>query len=104
MPSMKWAALSVETVEADSRTYEDGRDLVPEGTPRGRLPHTRIPRELRAYRTWALAHRIPEGVRDPAFIDLVQRIEGGVRHRCPPVRLLVDGEEAFREVVRGLDA
>ena len=95
--------MSVETVEADSRTYEGGRDLVPAGAPRSSVPHTRIPRELRAYRTWALAQRISDGVRDPAFIDLVQRIEGGVRHRCPAVRMLVDGEEAFREMLRGLD-
>lgn len=96
--------MSVDTVEADNRTYEHGRDLVTERPPRGPLPRARVPRELRAYRTWALAQRIPGGVRDPEFIDLVQRIEAGVRHHCPPVRLLVDGEEAFREVVRGLEA
>lgn len=43
-------------------------------------------------------------MRDPGFIDLVQRIEGGPRHRCPPIRLLVDGEQTFQEVVRCLDA
>jgi len=67
------------------------------------MPSSRIPRELRAYRTWALAQRIPGGVRDDAFIDLVQRIEGGLRHHCPPVHLLPDGEEAFHDVVCYLD-
>lgn len=62
----------------------------------------RVPRELRAYRTWALAQRLADGVRDPGFIDLVQRIEGGPQHRCPPVQLLPDGELAFREVTAAL--
>ena len=57
----------------------------------------RRPRELRAYRTWALAQRIEGGVRSERFIDLVQRIEDGPRHRCPPIKLLEDGEQAFRE-------
>ena len=92
-------------METAGRTYSDaGADVSAPGVPRPQLPPSRIPRELRAYRTWALAQRIPDGVRDPAFIDLVQRIEGGARHRCPPVRLLIDGEDAFREVVRGLES
>ncbi len=56
----------------------------------------RAPREVRAYRAWGAARQITLGVRDPAFRDLVQRIDGGPLHDCPPVRLLIDGEEAFR--------
>lgn len=96
--------MSVESVETAERTYSEGdREVSVAGTPRTELPRARIPRELRAYRAWALAQRIPDGVSDPAFIDLAQRIEGGVRHRCPPVRLLCDGEEAFREVTRAIE-
>ena len=69
---------------------------------RQRLARARIPRELRAYRAWALARKIEGGVRSDDFVDLVQRIDGGITHRCPPVKLLIDGEKAFAEVVRCL--
>lgn len=59
----------------------------------------RVPRELRAYRSWALAQAIPDGVRNQAFRELVQRIDGGPRHMAPPVRLLVDGAETFEVVL-----
>ncbi len=91
-------------METDKEQYEHTASTVSTGgASRTRLSGGKIPRELRAYRTWALAQRFADGVRDPAFLDLVRRIEGGVIHRCPPVRLLADGEEAFREVVQGLD-
>jgi cardiolipin synthase len=101
----------VDSVETDETTYVEGRAGVSKAHMQGvtepgtpvRLPTSRIPRELRAYRAWALAHRLPGGVRDDAFVELVQRIEGGVRHRCPPVQLLPDGEEAFHDVVSWLE-
>ena len=67
-------------------------------------PHRRrrIPRELRAYRSFALASRIPEGVRSPEFRQMVQRIDGGPLHVAPPVQLLVDGAETFAVVLEAL--
>jgi cardiolipin synthase A/B len=56
---------------------------------------TQISRAERAWRAWEQARRLPDGVRDPEFRALAQRIDGGPLHRCPPVRLLPDGEEAF---------
>lgn len=55
----------------------------------------RIPRELRAWRAWGAARQLADGVRDPAFRALVQQVDRGPVHACPPVRLLPDGEEAF---------
>ncbi|HYW31519.1 MAG TPA: phospholipase D-like domain-containing protein [Gemmatimonas sp.] len=93
------------TVETSKEQYEHTASTVStRGAAQTRLPGGKIPRELRAYRTWALAQRFETGVRDDGFMELVRQIEGGVIHRCPPVRLLDDGEVAFREVVRGLDA
>lgn len=59
----------------------------------------RVPRELRAYRSFALAQDMRDGVRDPEFRQLVQRIDGGALHVSPSVRLLADGEETFRVVL-----
>ncbi len=63
-----------------------------------------LPRELRRYRAWALALAMPKGVRDGAFMELVQRIEGGAFHTAPPVTLLVDGAQAFDAMVEGIDS
>lgn len=52
-------------------------------------------RDARAWRVRSSARALGGGVRDPEFRALVQRIDGGPLHRCPPVRLLPDGEEAF---------
>lgn len=62
----------------------------------------RIPRELRAWRAWGVARRLPDGVRDPAFRALVQRVDGGLVHRCPPVELLIDGEAAFARMLSAI--
>lgn len=61
------------------------------------------PRELRAYHAWGAARRLHEGVRDPAFRDLVQLIDGGPLHSCPPVTLLADGERAFQVMMAAID-
>lgn len=50
---------------------------------------------LHAWRAYGVARALPDGVRDAGFRALAQRIDGGPLHRCPPVRLLPDGEEAF---------
>ena len=62
------------------------------------------PREVRSYRAWGAARRLPGGVRDPGFRDLVQLIDGGPLHHCPPVELLADGERAFRVMMQAIDA
>jgi len=55
----------------------------------------RVPRELRAWKALRVARQLPDGVADPAFRELVQRIDGGPMHASPPVALYADGEAAF---------
>ncbi|MBL0938779.1 MAG: hypothetical protein IBJ03_07780 [Gemmatimonadaceae bacterium] len=55
----------------------------------------RVPRELRAWRAFSAARHFADGVADPAFRALVQRIDGGPLHPCPPVTLYADGEATF---------
>jgi cardiolipin synthase len=61
-----------------------------------------VPRELRAWRAWGVARRLADGVRDPAFRTLVQRVDGGPIHGCPPVTLLPDGEQAFARMLEAI--
>ena len=62
----------------------------------------RVPRELRAYRAFALSRHLENGVQNPAFRQLVQRIDGGPLHEAPPVQLLIDGAETFAVVLNAL--
>jgi len=62
------------------------------------------PREVRTYRAWGAARRFADGVRDPAFRELLQLIDGGPMHQCPPPVLLPDGAEAFRTMIAAIDA
>ena len=55
----------------------------------------RVPRELRAWKALRVARQLPQGVSDPAFRALVQRIDGGPMHASPPLALYADGEAAF---------
>lgn len=64
----------------------------------------RLPRELRVYRAWAIAHRLPQGVRDGDFHLLVQRIMRSPLHECPGTQLLVDGALAFAAMLTAIDA
>ncbi len=59
----------------------------------------RLPRELRAYRAWAIAHRLPEGVRDADFHALTQRIMRSPLHECPGSELLIDGALALQAIL-----
>ncbi len=61
-------------------------------------------REVRSYRAWGAARRFTEGVRDPAFRELLQLIDGGPMHQCPPPVLLSDGADAFRTMIVAIDA
>lgn len=65
---------------------------------------TRSPREVRSYRAWGAARRFTNGVRDPAFRELLQLIDGGPMHQCPPPVLLPDGAAAFRAMIEAIDA
>ncbi|WP_309669642.1 phospholipase D-like domain-containing protein [Gemmatimonas sp.] len=62
------------------------------------------PREVRTYRAWGAARRFTEGVRDPAFRDLLQLIDGGPLHGCPPLVLLPDGAQAFQRMIATMDS
>ncbi|WP_411281253.1 phospholipase D-like domain-containing protein [Gemmatimonas sp.] len=62
------------------------------------------PREVRTYRAWGAARRVTDGVRDPAFRELLQLIDGGPMHQCPPPVLLPDGAQAFRTMIEAIDA
>ena len=63
----------------------------------------RLPRELRSYRAWSIAHRLADGVRDSEFRALVQRILRHPLHECPGAQLLVDGELAFKAMLAAID-
>jgi cardiolipin synthase len=60
-------------------------------------------REVRTDRAWGAARHVTAGVRDPAFRALLQLIDGGPMHQCPPPRLLPDGAEAFRAMIAAID-
>lgn len=62
----------------------------------------RLPRELRTYRAWSLAHRLSLGVRDTEFHALVQRIMRRPLHESAGARLMVDGELAFRAILSSI--
>ena len=64
----------------------------------------RAPREVRTYRAWGAARRFTDGVRDSAFRELVQLIDGGPMHQCPPPVLLPDGVQAFQAMIAAIDA
>lgn len=63
----------------------------------------RLPRELRSYRAWSIAHRLADGVRAGEFRALVQRILRHPLHECPGAQLLVDGELAFKAMLAAID-
>ncbi len=60
--------------------------------------------ELRRLRAWALAKHIAGGVRDDAFLALIQQIDPTAMHDAPPIEQFVDGELAFNAVINALNA
>ena len=62
----------------------------------------RLPRELRRYRAWTKARRLKRGVRDEAFRLLVQQIMRRSYYESEGTRLLIDGETAFRAMLRAI--
>ena len=67
------------------------------------MAESRPPREVRMYRAWGAARRFTNGVRDFAFRELVQLIDGGAMHECPPPVLLPDGAQAFQAMITAMD-
>ncbi|MGH9462768.1 MAG: phospholipase D-like domain-containing protein [Vicinamibacteria bacterium] len=59
-------------------------------------PGRRLPQELRASNVAAIASVLPDGVRGPAFEELIQRIDEGPIHDGNRVEILVRGDDAFR--------
>ena len=55
------------------------------------------------YRAWGAARKFTNGVRDFAFRELVQLIDGGAMHECPPPVLLPDGAQAFHAMITAID-
>ncbi len=64
----------------------------------------RLPRELRTYRAWALAHQLALGVRDEAFPSLVQRIMRRAVHAYSAARVMTDGAVAFAKLLEAIGA
>jgi cardiolipin synthase A/B len=60
------------------------------------------PPAIRPWRAYGLARGLPDGVRDPGFRLLVQRIDGSPVHLLPPARLLPDGPEAFARMQQAI--
>jgi len=63
-----------------------------------------LPRALHADRAWALARTLPLGVRDPAFRELVQQIDGSPWHGLVAVDVFEDGAETFDAIVTAIEA
>ena len=59
----------------------------------------RMPRNLQADRVWAFARTLERGVRNPAFRELVQKIDGSPWHALDQVNVYHDGEETFAAMV-----
>lgn len=60
------------------------------------------PPAIRPWRAYGLARGLADGVRDPGFRALVQRIDGSPVHLLPPARLLPDGPEAFARMQQAI--
>lgn len=58
---------------------------------------------MSARSAWLAACKLPDGVCDPGFRPLMQQIDPAPMHECPPTKLLIDGEEAFRIMGRACD-
>ncbi len=71
------------------------RRLPPVLRPRARR---RLPRELWAETVSRLAQTLPAGVRDPAFVELLQSIDEGPFHGGNHVAVFQRGEEAFESM------
>ena len=70
-------------------------------------PGRRLPRELRARNVGAISSQFADGVRDPAFQDLIQRIDEGPIHGGNVVEILVRGDDAFaskKEAIRSAES
>jgi cardiolipin synthase len=57
---------------------------------------------LTAREAWLAACQLPDGVCDPGFRPLIQRIDAAPMHPCSPTELLVDGEKAFKAISQAL--
>ncbi len=64
----------------------------------------RLPRSLHADRAWALSRTLDEGVRDPAFRELVQQIDGSPWHPLASIDVFEDGVETFDAIITAVDA
>ena len=58
----------------------------------------RMPRNLQADRVWAFARTLERGVRNEAFRELVQRIDGSPWHALDRVCVYHDGAETFAAI------
>jgi cardiolipin synthase A/B len=83
----------------------DKTPAVPSARPVRRLrplQSVRLPRALQADRAWQHARDLPDGVRDPAFLALVQEIDGSPWHALGALQVLEDGEATFAAIDRVL--
>lgn len=65
----------------------------------------RLPRELHPHRVGRLASALPEGLADPGFADLLQRIDGGAPlWNGNQVEIYTNGEDAFDSMLAAIRA
>jgi cardiolipin synthase len=62
----------------------------------------KLPRELRARRIGVLARRLPDGLRDPEFAELLERVDGGPFSSGSRVRPFFDGAEAVDSMLAAI--
>jgi cardiolipin synthase len=59
----------------------------------------RLPKELAPRRAYRLAEALPEGIHDPGFPDLLERIDTGVFHPGNRVKVFFSGADAFASML-----
>jgi cardiolipin synthase A/B len=72
-----------------------------EPVPRPR-PGRRLPRELYPPQAFRLAEELPEGIHDPGFPALLERIDTGTFHPGNRVQVFFDGAEAFASMLEAV--
>jgi len=67
-------------------------------------PGHRLPRALWPRRANRLGEELPEGVHDPGFAPLLERIDAGFFHHGNSVEVFFRGDDAFRSMLAAVDA
>ncbi len=70
----------------------------------GPRPGRKFPRELSPSRVASVTAALPDGVRDPKFADLIERIDDDRFHGACRIQVHFDGQEAFGAMLAAVNA